>query len=68
MYVTNFGGEPYSNTISVIDTNNVIVDTITVGIAPWDIAYNPANSKMYLTNQIDGTVSVVGIPPAVCAC
>jgi DNA-binding beta-propeller fold protein YncE len=52
----------------VIDANNTMVDTITVGIAPWDIVYNPTNNKMYLTNQRDGTVSVIGTPPAVCTC
>jgi DNA-binding beta-propeller fold protein YncE len=52
----------------VADANNTIVDTITVGIAPWGIVYNPNNSKMYVTNEIDGTVSVIGIPPTACRC
>jgi YVTN family beta-propeller protein len=64
IYVTNYGGEPYSNTVSVVDANNTVVDTITVGIAPRDIVYNPTNNKMYVTNEIDGTVSVIGMPPA----
>ena len=65
IYVTNYGGEPYSNTVSVVDANNTVMDTITVGIAPWGIVYNPTNNKMYVTNEIGGTVSVIGIPPAV---
>ena len=39
MYVANLG----SGTVSVIDQNNDVVDTVTVGDFPRAIAYNPSN-------------------------
>ena len=55
MYVTNSG----SNTVSVIDENNDVVDTVSVGTGPFAIAYNPNNGNMYVTNGDSNTVSVI---------
>lgn len=42
MYVTDQTG----NTVSVIDTNtNTVINTITVGVNPTDIAYDPLNES-----------------------
>ena len=55
MYVVN----QESDTVSVIDQNNDVVDTVTVGITPQGIAYNPGNGNMYVLNVFSGTVSVI---------
>ena len=49
------------DTVSVIDTttNTVVGNPITVGDGPEDIAYDPVNKRMYVTNREDGTVSVI---------
>ena len=48
MYVTDSG----EGTVSVVDTttNTVIGNPITVGDEPDDIAYDPVNKRMYVTN------------------
>jgi YVTN family beta-propeller protein len=66
MYVANAGG----SSVSVIDTTtNAIIDTdgnagngitpITVGSQPLGIAYDGGKDRMYVANNIDGTVSVI---------
>ena len=67
MYMTNFGDFPGS--VSVIDTTtNTVIDTdpstseidpIAVGSLPTDIAYDPINQDIYVTNQGSGSVSVI---------
>ncbi|MGH7431005.1 MAG: hypothetical protein ACREI5_04220 [Candidatus Methylomirabilales bacterium] len=55
-YVANFG----SNNVSVIDTaRNVVIATVPVGNRPFDIAVNPAGTRVYVTNREAGTVSVI---------
>ncbi|GAB2814309.1 hypothetical protein GCM10027176_18620 [Actinoallomurus bryophytorum] len=55
-YVTNFN----ANTVSVIDTaTNTVIDTITVGGAPVDVAFNPRGTRAYVTNSASNTVSVI---------
>ena len=65
MYVTKI----VDDTVSVIDTttNKVIdtkpntpeIDPIKVGDTPDSIVYDPVNKRMYVTNVVDGTVSVI---------
>lgn len=69
-YVTNGGtqGVP-DKSISVIDTKtNKVVATITegVGIFPFGLAIGntPAGTRAYVTNTVDGTVSVIDVNPA----
>ena len=55
-YITNSG----SNTVSVIDTaTNTVVSTIPVGISPGGVAVTPDGSKVYVTNFLSNTVSVI---------
>ena len=51
MYVTNGGDSP----VSVINTTTNTVDPtpITVGSAPYGIAYDYLNQRMYVTNGGD---------------
>ena len=41
VYLVNHG----SNTVSVINENNVVVDTIVVGFSPFFIEYNPNSNR-----------------------
>jgi YVTN family beta-propeller protein len=46
--------------VSVIDsTSNTVVNTISVGISPIDIAITPDGTRAYLTDRTTGTVSVI---------
>ena len=59
VFATNF----LANTVSVIDTRtNAIVATVPVGKQPNDVTVNLANTKAFVTNQGDTTVSVISIP------
>jgi YVTN family beta-propeller protein len=50
----------YSNTISVIDSNNnKQIQSILVGNTPTGIAYNPKNNLVYVTNSASNKVSVI---------
>ena len=65
MYVANQAG----STVSVINTiTNTVIDTdpntpginpIPVGDGPTFLAYDPVHQRIYVTNQIDSTVSVI---------
>ena len=66
MYVGNYR----DSTVSVIDTTtNRVIDTnpntptvtdpIKVGDGSRDIAYDPVNKRMYVSNSQDGTVSII---------
>jgi YVTN family beta-propeller protein len=59
VYVVNFLGQ----TVSVVDQNNNVVDTIDVGLLPRNIAYNPNNGYMYITNSGSDMVSLIGSMP-----
>ena len=69
MYVVNWNGwsrdyprivAPDNATVSVINTaNNSEIATITVGDRSYDIAFDSANDRMYVTNYADDTVSVI---------
>ncbi len=52
-----------SEQVSVIHTNtNTVVRTpISVGDGPLDIIYDPVNERIYVTNFLDGTISVIDI-------
>jgi YVTN family beta-propeller protein len=60
VYVANRGTEfsPLSNTVSIIERENVI-NTIQVGNMPYAIAYNPDNNCMYVANYYSESVSVI---------
>ena len=36
-----------------------VIATVPVGQSPWDVAVNPSTDKIYVTNQEDGTVTVI---------
>jgi YVTN family beta-propeller protein len=56
IYVIN----SYSDDVSVIDSStNTVVDTINVGMKPYDIEFNPSNNNIYIANMDSNTVSVV---------
>jgi YVTN family beta-propeller protein len=59
MYVTNGGDD----TVSVINTTTNTVDPtqITVGSAPYGIAYDLVSDRMYVANSLDETVSVINL-------
>lgn len=65
IYVANSGSLSSGNTVSVIDadpnslTYNTVIDTITVGIVPIDLAITPDGLSVYVTNAGDNTVSII---------
>ena len=38
---------------------NIVTDTLAVGDGPFDMAYNPSNNNMYVTNSGDNSVSLI---------
>jgi YVTN family beta-propeller protein len=51
--------------VSVISTaTNQVVENVTVGSLPNEVSVTPDNSRAFVTNQGDTTVSVISIPPA----
>ncbi len=48
-----------SNNFDSGQTQNSIVDTITVGNGPFGIAYDSVNDRMYVANSVDDNVSVI---------
>jgi YVTN family beta-propeller protein len=48
-----------TGTVSVIDSNNMVVDTVDVGSGPIALEYNPANNFIYVANGGSNTVSVI---------
>ena len=65
MYATNFGSstasaiDTTSNTVIDTDPSTLEIDPIAVGSLPTDIAYDPINQDIYVTNQGSGSVSVI---------
>lgn len=60
MYVVNQVGGGNTCTVSVIHSvTNHVIDTINVGVRSSNIAFNPKNGNMYVTNSESGTVSVI---------
>src|SRR5262245_15522004 len=53
---------PDNNSVSVFsvanDANQKVAE-ISVGIEPWCVAITPNNAKVYVTNMVSGTVSVI---------
>ena len=43
----------------MIHSTNTVVSTISVGTNPVNIAYNPQNHNIYVTNSNSNTVSVI---------
>ena len=56
MYVANEG---YPGTVNVISGTTPIA-SIPVGTFPTEIAYDPSNGYMYVSNYGSGTVNVIG--------
>ena len=49
-----------SDTVSVIDgKTNTVIETISVGDEPIGVAFNANNGDIYVTNDLDDTVSVI---------
>ena len=63
--VTNYGVQdsPDPGSVSVIDTatNSVVGEPIGVGANPAQIAVSPDSSTAYVTNRVDGTISVIDL-------
>ncbi len=58
-FVNNAG----ENTLSIIDVaKRVVVDTITVGEQP--IVMRAYGDKLFVSNEVSGTLSIIDIPPA----
>ena len=56
VYVANV----FDNIVSVINTSdNAVVETIAVGVAPYEVAIAPDGSKAYVTNYVGGDVAVI---------
>ncbi len=55
-YVANLNDD----TVSVIRTSdNIVIDTITVGDGPYGVAVTPNGARVYVANVNDDTVSVI---------
>ncbi|MDN5201237.1 YncE family protein [Fulvivirgaceae bacterium BMA10] len=48
-----------SNTLSIIDLNFKVSQTLAVGVRPLSIAFNPVNEKLYVSNYVGNSVSVI---------
>ena len=48
-----------ANTLSIIDLSFNVVDEIAVGNRPIGVAYNPYNDRLYVTNHVDDSLSVI---------
>ena len=46
-------------------TENTVVDSVPLGCGPQGVAVNPATERVYVTNNNDGTVSVIDGAPGV---
>lgn len=56
MYVANFG----DNTVSVIDyIDDEVVDVISVGGGPTEIAITPDGTQVWVINEFDSTISII---------
>jgi DNA-binding beta-propeller fold protein YncE len=48
--------------VAVIDTaTNTVIAPIPVGDGPWSVAVSPNGTRGYVTNLVDGTVSVISL-------
>ena len=48
-----------SESVLVLNEDNVVVDTIVVGFSPFFIEYNPKNNYMYVTNEASSSVPII---------
>ena len=48
-----------SDSVTVIDQDNEVIDTVEVGDRPRDITHNPENGYVYVVNGGSGTLSVL---------
>jgi YVTN family beta-propeller protein/VCBS repeat-containing protein len=61
LYITDV----LTDTVAVLDpTTGAVIDTIDVGRNPTEIALSPDRTKMYVTNLVDGTISVIDLSTA----
>jgi DNA-binding beta-propeller fold protein YncE len=40
-------------------SNNMVVDTINVGLGPTHLEYSPANDNIYVANEFSDDVSII---------
>lgn len=50
---------PDNNSVSVSSAAGVLIKEIAVGSKPWALALSPANGKLYVTNKLDSSISIV---------
>ncbi len=48
-----------SNTLSIIDLDFRVSESIPVGVRPLSVAFNPATEKVYVTNYVDHSLSII---------
>ena len=57
LYVVN---DVSPGTVTILDSNNQILKTVTVGSKPTEIAVNDVTDVAYVLNQGDSTISIIG--------
>ena len=50
---------PDNNSVTVTDEQGVVLAEISVGQNPWGLAKRPLDTKVYVTNKEDATLSVI---------
>ena len=48
-----------SNTLSIINLNFEVIQTVDVGVRPLSISFNPVNEKLYVSNYVGNSISVI---------
>lgn len=49
-----------SGNVSVIDTTvDMVVATVPVGYSPWGVAVGPGGERVYVSNSVSNSVSVI---------
>ena len=58
MFVANYG----SGSVSVIsDSTKAVVATIPVGKGPVGVAHDPIKDSIYVSNVVQGTISIISV-------
>jgi YVTN family beta-propeller protein len=56
----NPGDNSAAGTVSVIsDSTNTVIANVTVGTGPNALAYDSGKGEVFVSNRVDGTVSVI---------
>jgi YVTN family beta-propeller protein len=62
LWVSNEGAEPQSSGVTVIDTvSGKVAATIKTGRGPHEITFTQNDSTAFVTNKVDGTLSVIDV-------